>query len=130
MVLLDTHVLLWWAFNPELLSRPALDRLQAEETTGQVLYSSISLWEIGVKLRNGKLRLPLTVDRFAKHLQASGFVRSVDITDEIWLENLRLDWNHKDPADRTIVATSRMLALSLITRDEEIQKFPGVHWLW
>jgi PIN domain nuclease of toxin-antitoxin system len=48
----------------------------------------------------------------------------------IWLENLRLDWSHRDPADRTIVATARIKSLALISKDEQIHKFPGIKCIW
>lgn len=130
MILLDTHTLLWRVFNPELISEPAREKISIAERLGASFISSITLWEIGIKIKNGKLEIPLPLNDLLEKINKSGLVRSLPVTDQIWLENLNLEWDHKDPADRTIVATARINTLTLITKDEQIRKFSGVTTLW
>jgi len=47
----------------------------------------------------------------------------IDVTPRIWLRNVALDWAHRDPPDRTIVATAELEGLAIVTRDERILSF-------
>ncbi len=120
MVVLDTAVLLYWAFAPERLTENAA---RAIAEAAQVIVSSISVWEIGLKVKRGKLELPLTPDLFVTKLQGTDRVRIEPVTEAAWLKNLDLAWDHKDPADRTIVATAILLSCPLVTSDLEIRSF-------
>ncbi len=120
MVVLDTSALLYWTFAPEKLT---VDAANAIETAHQVIISSISIWEIGLKVKNGKLEIPLSIEAFAARLKEADRVRIEPVTEVTWLKNLDLAWDHKDPADRTIVATASLLACALITSDQEIRSF-------
>jgi PIN domain nuclease of toxin-antitoxin system len=119
MVVLDTSALLYWTFAPDELSARAS---QAIGEASQVIVSSISIWEIGVKVKRGKLEIPLPVDAFVAKLQETDRARIEPVTEATWLKNLELVWNHKDPADRTIVATASLLSCPLVTSDQEMRK--------
>jgi PIN domain nuclease of toxin-antitoxin system len=69
VVLLDTHALLWWALDPDQLSPKATRAITAMEKTGG-LASSISIWELGVKVQRGKLTLPLSIDKLGGVLKS------------------------------------------------------------
>ena len=120
MVVLDTSALLYWAFAPEQLSANAASAIARAP---QIIISSISIWEIGLKVKRGKLDLPLTPEAFVAKLKATDRVHLEPVTETTWLNNLALIWDHKDPADRTIVATASLLGCPLITSDEEIRAF-------
>lgn len=47
-----------------------------------------------------------------------------------WLKSLELEWEHRDPADRVIVATALLRGTPLVTADDQIQRFGGVRWIW
>jgi PIN domain nuclease of toxin-antitoxin system len=119
MVMLDTSALLYWTFAPDELSARAS---QAIGEASQVIISSISIWEIGLKVKRGKLEIPLPVDAFVAKLQETDGVRIEPVTEATWLNNLALVWDHKDPADRTIVATASLLSCPLVTSDQEMRK--------
>lgn len=129
MIVLDTHALLWWALDPERLSKKAAALLATMETAGGFA-SSISLWEIGVKAQRQKLALPLSVDELARRIERSGVVELLPVDTSIWLRSLALPWAHRDPADRVIVATAQSKGLPLLTKDEMIQAFPEVTCVW
>jgi len=64
VIVIDTHVLLWWALDPEKLSVEARCRVEEMERSGGFA-SAISIWELGIKVKRGKLDLPISVDELA-----------------------------------------------------------------
>lgn len=129
MIVLDTHALLWWALDPEKLSPRAAQEVERMEVEGGFA-SSISLWELAIKVKRGQLDLPLTVDELARRLELGGVVRVLPVDTQTWLTSVALDWAHRDPADRVIVATAIHKNLPLLTKDKVIQEFPGVLSVW
>lgn len=129
MVVLDTHVLLWWAVDPERLSPAAAASLQAMERLGGFA-SSISIWELGVKVQRGKLDLRISIEEFARRIQKSQIIELLPVTTATWLRSIALDWDHRDPADRVIVATALQQDLPLVTADAEIHRFGGISCVW
>jgi len=120
MVVLDTSALLFWLFAPERLSANAAKAIAAAT---QIVISSISIWEIGIKVKRGKLEIPLSPEMLVAKLNETDGVRIEPVTEKTWLQNLALTWDHKDPADRTIVATATLLGCPLLTSDLEIRAF-------
>jgi PIN domain nuclease of toxin-antitoxin system len=126
MVVLDTSALLFWLFAPERLSANAA---QAIAAATQIVISSISIWEIGIKVQRGKLELPLSPEVLVARLNETRGVRIEPVTEKTWLQNLALTWDHKDPADRIIIATAVLLNCPLLTSDLEIRAFyPAAVW--
>ena len=129
MIVLDTHALLWWALDPDRLSRPASTILREMERQGGFA-SAISIWELGIEIQRGKLDLGISIEDFARRVVRSGIVELVAVDTAIWLGSLALDWEHRDPADRVIVATAIMRGVPLVTADEVIHGFAGVEHIW
>ena len=94
------------------------------------LASAISIWELGLKIRQGKVDMGIGIDEFARRLEKSGVVELVPVDTTTWLRSLALDWDHRDPADRVIVATALLLDLPILTKDQPIRDFPGVKTIW
>ena len=122
MIVLDTHALIWWTLDKPKLSETALGLCDEIPKSGGIV-SAISLWEIGIKTKRGQLDLGLELDDYAQRLRRLKGVEIVSVSVEHWLGNLKLQWDHRDPADRTIVATARLLDLPLISKDAEIRAF-------
>lgn len=122
MVVLDTCVLLWWTLDPARLSARAARECKRIEQSGCVI-SSISIWEVGIKLERRRLEIGLSLEDYVARLRATGLVEIAPVTELIWMRNLALDWDHRDPADRTIVATALERRLSIVTPDPEIRSF-------
>ncbi len=120
MIVLDTSTLLFYLFAPEELSSTAVATIDRAD---QLIISAISVWEIALKIKKGKLSIPLSVAEMVQRLQRAKKMRFRSVDVEVWLENVSLEWHHKDPADRTIVATARLLACPLVTSDREIRTF-------
>jgi PIN domain nuclease of toxin-antitoxin system len=93
------------------------------------MISSISLWEVGIKVKRGKLDIGMDWRRYFDLVTMIADLTIVPVTERIWRENLELDWDHADPADRCIVATARMYDDILVTADAEIRSFyPRCKW--
>lgn len=129
VILLDTHVLLWWALDPEPLSDTARATLAQMEREGGFA-SAISIWELGVKVKRGKLELPLHIEEFARRLERGGVVTLLPVDTEIWLRSLALPWEHADPADRVIVASALSRRVPVLTKDAVIRGFSEVRSIW
>ena len=126
MVVLDTSALIYWTLIPDALSEEAASAIIAAEA---IVISSISIWEIALKVKQGKLEMPLTPVELVAKLEATDRVRIEPVTSAIWLASVDLDWDHKDPADRTIVASANLLQCPLVTSDLAIQAFyPAAIW--
>lgn len=128
MILLDTHTLLWWSHDPEKLSSTAR-KLCAKMQGRAGFVSSISLWELGMKINRGKLDIGFSIEEYHRRLMKFDWLEIVPVDAGIWLESLALEWDHRDPADRAIVATAKHLDLPLLTKDETVTAFfPGAVW--
>jgi PIN domain nuclease of toxin-antitoxin system len=125
-IVLDTSALIYWTLDQARLTPRATESLaQAME----IVVSAISIWEIGLKAKQGKLELPLSVHAYVDRLHRLERVTLEAVTVTVWLENLALAWEHKDPADRTIVATAVLAGCPLITSDRAIRDFyPQAIW--
>jgi PIN domain nuclease of toxin-antitoxin system len=129
VIVLDTHALLWWALDPAQLSPVAAATVETMERDGGFA-SSISIWELGIKIKRGQLEIGTGVEEFARRIERSGVVELVPVDTAVWLRSLELDWDHRDPADRVIVATALIVGRPLLTRDRVLHDFAGVPCLW
>ncbi len=113
-LLLDTHLLLWAAGQPDRL--PTLVRDLLLDSANQPVFSSASLWEITIK--RGLERPDFNVDprRLWRLLLANGY-RELPVTSEHAMAIHELPLLHKDPFDRILVAQARIEAMILLTAD-------------
>jgi PIN domain nuclease of toxin-antitoxin system len=129
MIVLDTHALLWWALDPNQLSPRAKELCGQMEREGGFA-SAISVWELGIKAKNGNLDLGMPISEFVRRLQQSNVVELVAVDASIWLRTIALKWNHRDPADRVIVATALEKGLPLLSKDQTVHTYKGVQCIW
>ena len=126
MIVLDTSALLFWTLDPDKLSIKAS---KAIESTEHITVSSISIWEIALKVKRGKLKIPLRVDEYVTRLEQIENLEILPVDVQMWLDNLDLDWEHRDPADRTIVGMAARRGCDLVTSDGVITGFyPQTIW--
>ena len=122
-LILDTCALLWLAAGNKKLSRSALQMIDKSRA---VYVSAISGFEIAIKVRKGKLELPLSVedwfDQTAKHHDLT----VLPITLDICIASASLPPVHEDPCDRFIIAASKLRGLTVVTTDERFEAY-GVH---
>ena len=119
-LLLDTHIWLWMAIEPRRLDRKVARRLEA--SSSELWISSISIWEAVAAAEKRRVDLGPDPIGWVERALAANVVSAASITQEIVLEARRIMSWHGDPADRLIVATARILDLTLVTADEKITK--------
>lgn len=122
MIILDTCSLIYWTLEPTKLTKNAEKAVEVLERDGGFI-SSISLWEIGIKIKEGKLDICMSISDFANYLTSTNLIEVLSVDWDIWLRSLNLNWNHHDPADRVIVATAQSKKLQLMTSDIKIREF-------
>ncbi len=119
-VVLDTGALVYWSLDPERLSPAAASALESAE---RKIVSSISLWELGQKIKRGELSLPLRLNDYVDRLREVGDLRIVPVDEKCWLRSLVLDWDNSDLADRSIVATAMLQGCDLVSSDARLRAF-------
>ncbi|WP_434741258.1 type II toxin-antitoxin system VapC family toxin [Micromonospora sp. SH-82] len=112
-LLLDTHVALWAITGDATLGVEFLDQLRHEP---DIFLSPVTLWEITIKQRAGKLAGPPDL---AERVREMGF-RQLPVTHTHAIAAGRLPPHHRDPFDRMLVAQAITENLTLATRDASI----------
>ncbi|HEX5057755.1 MAG TPA: type II toxin-antitoxin system VapC family toxin [Kofleriaceae bacterium] len=120
-LLLDTHVVLWSATDPERLSEGA--RTAIEDGANEVLVSIVSAWEIALKQSIGKLDLPSHAEQWLPEvLKKSGFeVAELGLTAALRVRSL--PWHHRDPFDRLLIAHALEDGFTLVTHDSAFSSY-------
>ena len=124
--ILDTHILLWLIFDSDKLSDVARQVLSNGFVKKHICVSS--LWEISIKNRIGKLPLPEGIQGILSAIRKRGF--GIIGFDYLHVEAYNtLPLIHRDPFDGIIIATAHIEKMTIITADENIQKY-DVSWVW
>ena len=120
-LLLDTHIFIWWADQPEKLSPAALSALQDE--ANDLLLSVASVWEMQIKIQLGKLKLSLPLRELIQNQQETNdlMVSPVALTHVLALDSL--PFHHKDPFDRLLIAQSIEEKLTIVTADSQFSSY-------
>lgn len=131
LIVIDTHVLLWWLSQPERLSAAARELLDQTSPDRPAVVSAISVLEIVTAVRRERLRLNMPVDQWLADVRRLPELTvqpvSADITEQAGRYG---DDMHGDPADRLIAATAQVLGLRLISADEKLRAHPQVRAIW
>ena len=132
MLVVDTHVLVWWVSGSDLLSTNADKVINGTLANGgEIIISSISAWEIAMLISTGRLILSMDIESWLDEIAQIDGVRFVPVDNEIGIKSTQLPGEfHKDPADRMIVATARKLAAPLVTADKRIIAYAHVKTIW
>ena len=121
-LLLDTHLLLWAAGEPEKL--PPTARALIENEVNDLLFSAASLWEVAIKSGLGRGDFTLDPRLLRRGLLDNGY-GELPITGEHAVAVAGLPPIHKDPFDRLLVAQSEVEGITLLTGDEIVARYPG-----
>lgn len=120
MHLLDTHLVLWAAFEPERLSAKAGKLLRSREVP--LAFSLATLWEVAIKTSLGRSGFAVDPLKLHRALLAEGFI-------ELPIQALHiarvasLPWVHRDPFDRLLVAQAIVERLTLLTADTTLKRY-------
>jgi len=119
--LLDTHVLIWWLNDRKRLSPAQQEVVASVRPDKPLLISDISLWEVATLHGLGRIRLALPLREWLDKATAPPLVQRQGVSPAIATEVAALpDSFHRDPADRILVATARVLGATLLTQDRRI----------
>ncbi len=131
VIVLDTHVLLWWVSNPEQLSKKARSTIERTISEGSIYISSISAWEIAMLVERKRLALTMDVKDWITRCEAIPYIKFVPVTNSIAIKAVQLTGDiHNDPADRIITATALSMGAILVTMDEKLRNYQHVKTVW
>lgn len=126
MIVLDTHIWVWWVHGDSSLAASTRTLLDSSEHAG-IGVCAISCWEVAKLVERGRLTLPCPVIHWIEQALAYPGVRLLELSPRISAESTQLPGTfHRDPADQIIVATARVLDVPLVTADGKILAYPHV----
>ncbi len=118
---LDTHAWIWWLDRDPRLDPVTIQALDALPSSDRPILCDISLWEVAMLVERQRLSFSMSLAEWLSAAAHPRTVRVQPVTPEIAIEVSRLPSSfHRDPADRLIVATSRVLGAPLVSRDRLI----------
>ncbi len=117
-LLLDTHIWIWMALDPSRLSQKV--EKAVIDTGNELFLSPISVWELVMLTQKGRVSLEQDVISWTGRTMEAWQLQEAPLTAEVALETSRINLAHSDPADRLIVASAKVLAMTLVTADEKL----------
>ncbi|MHA6642586.1 type II toxin-antitoxin system VapC family toxin [Mesorhizobium sp. A623] len=132
MIVLDTHILVWWlGAERTRLSSAAARAIEHELAGGRIAVSSISAWEIAMLVQANRLDLSLDIFTWLETASRIERLEFVPVDNLIGVGSRFLPGEfHADPADRIIMALARGLEAPLVTADTKIRDYPHVVTIW
>jgi PIN domain nuclease of toxin-antitoxin system len=132
MILLDTHVLVWWVDgDTRKLSRKARQALEQNSTRSELLVASTSIFEIATLERRGRLRFKIPASEWLAQVRRLPEYRLEPLTDDIAERAGQFgDTFPGDPADRMIAATALLRGVPLVTYDERLRETGHLTTIW
>jgi len=129
MIMLDTHIWVWWIYNDARLTDKYREIIQNYEDKGLGV-SVFSCWEIAKLVELKRLILHCPIHEWLDAALHYPGIQLLELTPEIAVESTQLPGKfHRDPADQIIVATARIHDCPLLTVDDKILKYPHVKLL-
>jgi PIN domain nuclease of toxin-antitoxin system len=123
-LLLDTHIWLNYQGFTRALRRSTEQAIDAAAERNAVYVSVISIWEIAMLVRDGRLELSTNIDRWSEMALSKPGIALLPFSPQIAIESVNLpEPMHKDPSDRILVASARVERLTLVTSDKKIIDF-------
>ncbi len=121
-LLVDSHALVWAVLNDHRLSRTA--RRVFQEETHELHFSMVSLWELSLKIANGKLRtLGSSIGYLYDSLGEYG-IQLLPLRYDHLLRAESLELQHRDPFDRMLIAQALEEGLGVLTDDIHFRNYP------
>ncbi len=129
--LLDTHVWIWWLMIPEKLSSRVMDLLLNLTEDDETLLSAISPWEFCKLLEKGRINITCDPEEWLRKAFDQLRLQLVPLSPLVSYHSTILPQPfHSDPADQIITATARLEKAVILTRDENILRYPHVKSIW
>lgn len=129
MIVLDTHIGVWWVHNDAQLTDKYREIIRAYEDEGMGI-SVFSCWEVAKLVKLNRLTLHCPIDEWLETALHYPGIQLLALTPEIAVESTQLPGEfHRDPADQIIVATARIHDCPLLTIDDKILNYSHVKLL-
>jgi PIN domain nuclease of toxin-antitoxin system len=129
MILLDTHIVVWLAFEPDKLSKRAKEVIRTARLQGGLAIAGITLVELAWLAQKGRVETTLSVESFVRLCASKMTV--LPITPEIAARAVTFPESYpKDPQDRLIGATALVEGIELVTHDKLIKKSGMIPIIW
>ena len=125
--LLDTHIWIWSLLDPERLSPAVVSALTRADARRWL--SPLSVWETLVLLERRRITVDRPPEEWVREALERAPVEEATVTTEIAFASRSLSTRHRDPVDRFLAATARVLELTLVTADRQLFRLPGVRVL-
>jgi PIN domain nuclease of toxin-antitoxin system len=123
MILLDTHVVLWWRANSRRLGTEAREAIAGADVA---YVSVVSAWEVAIKVSVGKLRIP---GSFEEAIDDSGLSK-LPLTFSHAAALAELPFHHRDPFDRMLIVQARQEGLTIVTADRKFEPYDAtILWI-
>lgn len=126
-LLIDTHTLIWAMDDPTKLSGLATTALQ--DPSNDLLLSAATVWELAIKIGQGKLTLSLPYRQWMDKAIADLELTILSVTVEYAERQASLPTHHKDPFDRLILSQALVEGVSVVCADAIFDNY-GVTRLW
>jgi len=128
-LLLDTHIALWLDSGDDRLTaatRDLIDRLWRDG--GTIFVSAVTIWEIALLVDLGRIDLDIAIEAWIERFLDRPGVEAAPLEHRAAARSYHLhDLEHRDPADRLLIATAIELACPLVTHDDRILRFGRRH---
>ncbi len=128
MIVLDTHIWIWWVQKDNRLTQQHEQWLQQYRSEGLGV-SLFSCWEVAKLVEKDRLSLPEPIHQWLNMALAYPGVQLLELTLPIVVKATQLQGFHNDPADQLIVATAQVYGCPLLTADAKILNYPYVQVL-
>ncbi len=122
MIILDTHIWIWWVDDNPQLSSQNREIIQANQTSGLGI-SIISCWEIAKLVEKKRLTFECSVEEWLKLALNYPGIQLLELNLPIIIKSTQLSGFHADPADQIIVATAKVHNSLLVTQDQKILNY-------
>jgi PIN domain nuclease of toxin-antitoxin system len=129
MILLDTHALIWLAFEPAKLSQVAREAIRESAWTGGLGISAITLWEAAWLVTQRRVDFTGTPEAFLKEISSRTAVFPITRQIAILANQLPATFP-RDPSDRLIGATAMSERIALVTKDRTIRNCKQIKTIW
>jgi PIN domain nuclease of toxin-antitoxin system len=123
-LLLDTHIWLWSLLEPGRLGHRV--KRELADPASELWLSPISVWELSVLLRRGRVRLEYGFHEWVETALDRAPLREAPVTNDVAMATYDIDLPHRDPADRFLAATAAVFDLTLVTGDERLIQATGI----
>ena len=131
MIVADTHVIIWDALKPDLLSPSAKNAIVEANRLDGIIFCEISLWEIAMLMKKKRLSVDVSYQKFIRLVSESNNYIFKGINPKIAeLSTQLFSTTNKDPADRIISATAIIEKANLVTSNKILRRSKMIQTIW